>query len=134
MNDKLKIIIADDNHTFLTGLQLLLKKNFTCEIIEACKDGKELVQSPNLSKADLLITDINMPEMNGVEAAKRINFQYSNLPMVAITMNLESVYLRQIISVGFKGFVYKPDVSQKLASVIHLVLNKQFVFPDNLKT
>ena len=133
MEEQLKIILADDNKTFLVGLQFILNKNFNCEFIDICNNGNELVQSPFLSQSDLVITDISMPEINGVEAAKRINVKYSTLPMIAITMHLENIYLHEIVCAGFKGFVYKPDVSKNLTNVVHQVLRKQFVFPDNLK-
>lgn len=71
--------------------------------------------------------------LNGIEAGKKINFMYNGLPMIAVTMNQEDVYLKEIIGAGFKGFIYKPDVAKSLTDVIDHVMNNEFVFLKCLK-
>lgn len=132
-NEIINIIIAEDSEHFLEGLKIVLKRYSKYKIIDVCRNGQELLESPVLNAADLIITDIEMPVMNGLEAARRINSQRSTICMIAITMHIESVFLNDLIMVGFKGFVYKPDVSLQLHSTIELVLSNQFVFPQNLK-
>ncbi|MFC2106807.1 response regulator transcription factor [Bacteroidota bacterium] len=131
---EIKLIIADDNITFIEGITLLLQKFENIEILEICNNGLEVINSKNLSKADLLILDIQMPKMNGIETAKKINFMFPKLPMIALTMFIESVYLDEIISSGFKGFIYKPEVFKDLKVVIDMVLDGSYVFPSYLKT
>lgn len=131
--DVINIILADDSTSFMDGLELILAKSPNCVIIDKCYNGKELLECPNLHKADLLITDIEMPLMNGIEAARRINYVFPFLPMIAITMHQEKIFLQEIIMAGFKGFIYKPEVSHKLNDVIQQVLNDKFAFPNNLK-
>ncbi len=130
--ERINIILADDSKAFLEALGVLLKKCLRCNVIDVCYNGKELAENRNLSKADLIITDIQMPVMSGIEAARRVNYRYPDLFMVALTMHMEQVYLDEIIGAGFRGFVYKPEVAGKLKDVIKLVMNKQFVFPKNL--
>lgn len=130
--EKINIILVDDSKAFLEALQVVLKKCTNCNVIDICYNGKELVGCESLPKADLIISDIEMPEMNGIEAAKRVNYSYPQLPMLALTMHIEGVFLEDIVMAGFRGFVYKPEVSIKLNDVINKVLNKQFVFPDYL--
>ena len=133
LKEEINIIIADDNKQFIEGLKVVLKKCSRYTVIDSCTNGMELTESPYLYKADLLITDLEMPVMNGIEAVKKINYKYPRLPVIVLTMHLEKVFLQDIISAGIKGFVYKPDVSIKLIEVISQVLDNNFVFPYKLK-
>ncbi len=127
-----KIIIADDSSLFLEGLNFIINRNKQFEVIDTCKNGIELINSPFLLKSDIVLSDIEMPEMNGIEAAKRINYLNPNLPLIALTMFLEKVYLRTIVEAGFKGFIYKPKVYIELFDIIDRVLKNQYVFPGYL--
>ncbi|MEN8119880.1 MAG: response regulator transcription factor [Bacteroidota bacterium] len=133
-NDNIKIIIADDSPKYIEGLKVLLSTSSKYQILEVCENGRELIQSSKLHLADLLLIDINMPEMNGLEAARIIDVDYPHLPMIAITMYQDELYLKDIISMGFNAFVHKPEAANNLLIVIDQVLNKKFVFPNNLKT
>ena len=133
MKDKVKVIMADDNPLVLEGVNLMLSKRDDIIVLDKCNDGLELVENNNLSFADLLLVDIDMPRMNGIEAAIRVNYKFPHLPMIAITMHKEKVYLNEIVSAGFKAFIHKPEISKELFHVIDQVLNKEFVFPNNLQ-
>lgn len=132
VKDIINIILVDDSKYFVEGMKIILRNYPKCFVLATCSNGKELLESPLLQKADLILMDIQMSVMNGIEAARRVNYEYPNLPIVALTMHLEKVFLDDIIGVGFKGVIYKPEVSKKLNEVIPKVMNKQFVFPDNL--
>ena len=129
----INIIIADDNSSFIKGLQFILSRSKSYKVIDVCSDGKELIESQQLHNADLVLTDIEMPNMNGIESGKRICFMYPKLPMIALTMHIEKIFLIDIIRAGFKGFIYKPEVPKQLIKVITQVLSNNFVFPENLK-
>lgn len=131
--DKINVIIADDNENFLEGLKLMLSINKKFNIIDSCKNGKMLVESAEKLKADLILTDIDMPEMDGIQAAKIINFSQPDVCMIALTMFIDKVFLVDIINAGFKGFVYKPDTAKNLMETIDMVLDNKFVFPNELK-
>ncbi len=131
-SDKIKIIITDDSLHFKKGLQHLLSAFGKFEIIATYSNGKELVEADMVGKADLLLTDIDMPILDGIEAGKRVNFRYHSLPMIALTMHLEEVFLEEIIGAGYRGFVYKPDISKELIKVIDRVLQNKFSFPEYL--
>ena len=133
MKEKIHIIIADDNLDFIEGLKVVLRKCKEYIIIDEFQNGKQLSESPQLIKADLILTDIEMPVLNGIKAAQLINFKYPKLPIVALTMHIDTVFLEDIFAAGFKGFIHKFDVSKTLVHVIEDVLNNKFTFPDNLK-
>ena len=134
MEDQIiKIILADDSTTFLDGLQLILSRNKQYKIIEVCHNGQELIESKMLDSANLILTDIDMPVFDGIEAAKQINFKHPKLPMIALTMHQEKVFLQDMILAGFKGFIYKPEIPTTIHEIIKKVINSEFIFPENLK-
>ena len=130
--NKINVIIADDSPEFIEGLSLMISKDLNLKILDICNNGLELINSSYLWQANLLLIDIEMPIMNGLDAAMRINYKRPELTMVALTMHKEKVYLYEIISAGFKGFIHKPNVPNQLFEVIHAVMNNRFVFPKDL--
>lgn len=129
----INIIIADDSKDFIEAFTLRLSRNKDYKIIDICYNGKELVESQHLHCAHVVISDIEMPLLNGIQAAKKINWQYPKLPLIALSMYKERIYLIEIIGAGFSGFIYKPDVSTTLFDTISDVLNKKFTFPTDIK-
>lgn len=132
LEDKIKIIITDDSPSFMEGLELLLVSGGRFEIIGRCANGAELCRDRNLSMADLLLIDFEMPVMNGIEAAKKINFIHPQIPMIIVTMNIQTIFLKDVVYAGFKGFVYKANLQSELLPTIEKVLNNKFVFPKEL--
>jgi len=133
-NQKIKAIIADDSPMFLQGVKTLLQSEGNIDVIATYSNGADLINSELINHADILLIDINMPQIDGINAAKKINFINTEIPMVAITLHKDEVFLQDIIGAGFKAFVYKPEVASSLIKVINRVLNNEFVFPNNLKT
>ena len=131
--EKIKLIVADDSKAFMKALLALISENTAYEVIDVCTDGLALVNSKNLGYADVVLTDIEMPKMNGIQAAKRINQLFNHIPLVALTMHKDKLFLNDIISVGFKGFIYKPEMADNLFCVIDSVLKNKFMFPNDLK-
>ncbi len=133
-SEKIRLIIADDSILFIKGLLTLINANDNYEVIEIVHNGKDLINSENLNGADIILVDIDMPLVNGVDAAQQINFIAPHIILVAITMHKDIVHLNEIIQAGFKAFIYKQDVPETLFNVLDQVMKNNFVFPDKLKT
>lgn len=129
----IKVVIADDSPMFREMLKVMFKSSDKYEVIDEYTNGEDLVISSSVNIADVVLVDIDMPIKDGVQAAREINYQNASIPLIAITLHKEAVYLHEIISAGFKGFIYKPEVATQLFSTIEKVLEKGFVFPASLK-
>lgn len=127
-----KVILVDDCSEFLEGLQLFFNSLTNYQVIDTVNDGSEIVDHPLLIEADVILMDVNMPKLNGITAGQRVNFQYHNIKMVAITLNKDQVYLEELIRAGFKGFVDKKYIVEELENVLSTVMSNQLAFPKNL--
>ena len=129
MKKKVQIIIVDDNLIFLDGITTFLSKMPDYEIAACFQSGIDLLENLGRYQADLILLDIEMPVLNGIETAKRLNYLKSSLILIAISLYNDQVYIKQLIEAGFRGFVSKNNVSEELPQVIESVLNNRFVFP-----
>ena len=77
--------------------------------------------------------DINMPNLNGICATKLSIWDKSNFKIIAITMSCDNYGLSEIIGAGFRGFICKDDIFNKLNSALNTVMEGKFYFPDNMK-
>lgn len=132
MGDRIKVVLVDDNKAFLEGLEALLENDGKFDIIGKFISGLELLRFEKLDSADLLLLDVEMPVMNGIQTAKLVNYDFPQMKMIAITMYQDKVYLNQLIESGFKGFVNKADVSDQLFSTIEEIMKGELSFPRNI--
>ena len=133
MDKPIKIVLVDDNATFLEGLASIIRKRKNLEIIGQYLSGDELLRGVKYPNANIILLDIEMPGMNGIETARRINFYFPKIKTIAITMYQDQVYLQQLIEAGFKGFVNKTMVGETLFQVIDDVMEDQFSFPGDIE-
>jgi len=130
--DAMKIIIVDDNKTFRESLKYYLENILLHEVIEMLGDGIELIKNENSHKVDIILMDIEMPLLNGIETAKRALYENPALKIIAITNYSDQAYLLDLISAGFKACVFKNNIYNDLEIAFSkLTLNKMY-FPKNI--
>lgn len=134
MNSKeIKIVIVDDHNLFRKGIEYLLSNTFPIKIIGTASNGKEFLKLlEKTDHPDLVFMDINMPEMNGIEACKLAIQRYPDLKIIALTMNDNQEYYYHMIQAGAKGFVLKNAGSQVLNEAIKKVLGGGSYFPEDI--
>lgn len=128
----LKIIIADDNIQFRSGLKFYIENILKHYVVAEAKDGKELLQIAKTTEADILLVDIAMPVLNGIDASREHLFHYSNHKIIAITSYEEQTYLNELIEAGIKGCVFKKDIYEHLKLAIARVMMDELYFPKNI--
>jgi DNA-binding NarL/FixJ family response regulator len=134
MQGKIKIILVDDHKMFREGLRFLLSKIKTTEVIAEAEDGVQLLKLLQEMTPDLVLMDINMPKMNGIEATEIALSKNPAIKVIALSMNGDENYYYKMIQAGARGFVLKQAGSEELEKAIESVMNgKDFFSPELLK-
>lgn len=126
---KIKIIIADDHTLFINGLKLLLKEEPWIEVIDVANDGKELLDILTKTTPDLILLDINMPVLNGLDAARYIKQTHSSIKLIILSTYNEDHLVDKAKQVGVNGYLLKNSSKEDLLQTIRLVMNNQSAFP-----
>ncbi len=114
----IKVLIADDHQLFREGLVNLLSSVPKIEVIEQAKDGKEAVEKTIKLKPDVVLIDINMPLMNGIEATKMLKEKLPELKIIAVSMHSDRQYVKGILEAGADGYLLKNCTYKQLTEAI----------------
>ena len=114
-----KIIIADDHGILRAGLKSLIDNADELEVVGEAQNGKELMTTLEGSPCDLIILDLSMPEMNGLEALEVLNEKYPDISILILTMHKDRDYFKEALTRGVKGYILKDDVYDKLITAIN---------------
>jgi len=107
LEEKLKIIVVDDHEFFRKGLVFVLNKMKFVEVIGEATNGQEFLEMLDSHPADIILMDINMPNMDGVEATQKALIKIPNLKIIALSSHQDEAYLETMIEAGVKGFLLK---------------------------
>ena len=108
MTLKNKIIIADDHELILDGMSALLGKDPNVEIIATAKNGQEVLDLvKNSDEVDIIILDINMPILDGIEVTKSIKLDYPDIKILILSMYKRSEFIKNLIKAGADGYILK---------------------------
>ena len=130
--DKLKIYLVDDHKLFREGLKLLLSaQKFVHHIYEA-SNGKEFVENLSFVDCDVVLMDIDMPEMDGVEATKEAVRIRPSLKIIVLSMYGDEQYYYKMIDAGAKGFLLKNSGIDKVVAAIQKVAAGESFFSEEL--
>jgi DNA-binding NarL/FixJ family response regulator len=127
----LKIIIADDNETFRKGLVFYIEQILGHTVIGEAGNGKKLLELDNIQLADIMLIDIEMPELNGIEATQKLNWMFREVKVIAISAYSDKAYLQQLIGAGFKGYVVKKNIFNDLPDALDCVMKNDYYFTPN---
>src|SRR4051812_48149853 len=118
MNNKIRIILADDHVLFLQGIKTLLDNNEIVEVLDVVNDGKELLDVLNVHKPDVILLDVNMPKLNGLEALRKINMQHSGINIIMLSTYNDEHLIQKSKEYGAKGYILKNTTKEELISSI----------------
>ena len=115
------VVIADDHVMFRQGLKKIFDQNPGYTIIGEASNGVELMQLLKEKTPDLVLLDISMPQLQGLEAAKEIKKRYPKVKILILTMHKSNEYLNYALSIGADGYLLKEDADSELFSAIDTV-------------
>ncbi len=131
LNEKIKVIIAEDQALIRGALTALLNLEADIEIVGEAENGVEAVKLLDKSNADILLTDIEMPLMSGLELAQITAKKYPQVKTVVITTFGRAGYIKRALTIGVKGFLLKDTPSAELAAALRKVMQgKKVIDPE----
>lgn len=120
---KTKLLIADDHKIVRDGLRALLEKQQGMDVVGEAQTGRDAIRMAREKKPDVLIMDISMPDINGIEAAKKILGILPDIKIIALSMHSEPVLVREMIQAGAHAFLLKECAFDELVAAVESVLN-----------
>ncbi|MCX7987011.1 MAG: response regulator transcription factor [Bacteroidales bacterium] len=129
---KPQIFIVDDHKLFRDGLKYILQESGEIEVVGEASDGKEFLELLQYIVPDLVLMDISMPGMNGVDASKIALEKYPDLKILVLSMFGDDAYYNSMIEIGVKGFILKDCDASELKEAIKSVLSGKNYFSQEL--
>jgi DNA-binding NarL/FixJ family response regulator len=126
----MRIVIAEDHAILRAGLKALLSSLKDAEVVGEAGDGREAVRRVDQLRPDLVLMDLSMPKLNGMEAIKEIKNQYPDIRIIALTVHKTEEYIWTTLQAGADGYILK-DASQNelLMAIDYVMKGKQYLSP-----
>lgn len=124
----LRILVADDHDIIRRGLRQLLMGRPGWEVCGEAKTGREAVTASEQLKPDVIVMDISMPELNGLEATRQIQKSLPHVGVLILTMHFTDQLVRDVIECGARGYILKSDADKELLSAVEALANHRTYF------
>jgi DNA-binding NarL/FixJ family response regulator len=131
MSQKLRIVIAEDHTILREGLRLLLSSDPNLEVIGEAEDGREAIQCVEKFKPDLILMDLSMPRMTGLDAISEIRKRFKETKILVLTVHKTEEYILATFKAGADGYFLKDSTHAELVIAVHKVLSgKHYISPE----
>jgi DNA-binding NarL/FixJ family response regulator len=127
---QIKVAIADDHKIFRDGIKMALKDRDYLKILWEAEDGKDLMHKLKLKLPDVLLMDIRMPEMDGVNAISLIRKEYEEAKIIVLTMYDDQEMITKMMEMGANAYLTKTSDPDEIYQAILTVMNEDFYFND----
>jgi DNA-binding NarL/FixJ family response regulator len=128
----IKVLIADDHQLFREGLVNLLTSAPEIEVIAQAKDGREATEKAIELKPDVVLIDINMPHMNGIDATRELKKKLPDLKIIAVSMHSDRQYVKGILEAGADGYLLKNCTYRQLTDAVKSVYSGKKILSDDI--
>lgn len=130
----IRIILADDHRILREGLQALFKNKTGMEVVAEAKDGREAVRLARDFSPDVIIMDISMPGLNGIEATRRIIAEHPKIKVVALSMHSSRRFVVEMFKAGASGYLLKDCDFEELVYAINTVMDDQLYISASISS
>ncbi|MCK4922738.1 MAG: response regulator transcription factor [Bacteroidales bacterium] len=125
-------MLVDDHKLFREGIRFVINQMDNINVVDEASNGKELLEILETKKTDLILMDISMPEIDGVEATRIVTQKYPTIKILALSMFCDQEYYFKMINAGVMGFVLKESGKDELEEAIRTILNGENYFSQKL--
>ncbi len=132
MDKTINVLIADDHTLLRRGLVKLLEMTDDIKVVGQALNGHEAVEFAKELSPDVVLMDINMPGLNGIEATRLITKELGNIPILALTIHDDEEYIAEMIRAGARGYILKDSELNSLVQAIRRLAAGESFFPSHL--
>jgi DNA-binding NarL/FixJ family response regulator len=122
-NQRIKVIIAEDHQIVIDGLKSLMASDDNTEVVATAQNGTDIVDLTRKLKPDVVLMDIGMPGMNGIEVTRIIKRDFPDVKVIALSMHSERKFILEMLKAGAKGYLLKDCAFNELFDAIKTVCN-----------
>jgi DNA-binding NarL/FixJ family response regulator len=133
MAGKVKIYLVDDHQMLIDGLKAIISSEKDFEIVGECTLPLLAFEQIQLLKPDIVLTDINMPELSGIELVRKLKPRVSNTKFIALSMFGERSYIKDMLQAGVSGYILKNTGREELVKAINLVMQGHEFFSEEVE-
>lgn len=134
MQDKIRILIADDHTIVRNGVRMLLETEKDIDVIGEALDGEQVIELAEKLQPDVILMDISMPVINGMEATRRIKDRFPEIQIIALTMHHSDEYFFAMLKAGASGYLLKTAETDEVLNALHTVARGEaFLYPAMTK-
>lgn len=128
MNGPIQLLMADDHEIFMNGFKLMFRKNTDITIIGQALNGQELIEKAMALKPDIVITDIHMPVMDGIQATIELTRVLPAIGIIALSMANEESQIVEMLEAGARGYLLKNADKSEIIAAIEAVYNNEYYY------
>jgi DNA-binding NarL/FixJ family response regulator len=128
----IRLLIADDHTMFVDGIESILKDEDDIEVVGKCYDGGSVFAKILTQKIDVILLDINLPGINGIEVCKKLTKEYPDVKVLALSMYNDESFVTEILKNGALGYILKNTGKIELVKAIKTVFRGQSYFSDEV--
>lgn len=130
----IRLAIAEDHQSLIDGLSLLFEYEEDICIVGTANDGEALLEIINKKRPNVILTDIRMPKLDGIELTKQVNTLYPHIKVLAFTMFDQTNAIRQMIDAGASGYILKNSPLNEVLTAVRTIARGETYFDANINT
>jgi len=128
---KVNILLVDDHKILRQGIKTMLEMNEGLNIVAEASDGEMALQMARENHPDLIVMDISMPNVNGIEATRRIKSEMPSIKILALSMHDDNGFLINMLKAGASGYLLKDCAADELINAISVIMsNRKYISPE----